>query len=122
MACKACGKAVERAKERRVLQGKAYSALVEVVLGDGSTQRIDAASFHCFLSSESYVCKPCYSVLRKFGDIMDAVSEIGKFAQAKVPIEATTLSSSVSYILLIHFMVAPTSALHFRKIRARFRV
>ena len=98
MACKACGKAVERAKEQRVLQGKSYSALVEIVLGDDNTHRINAASLHCFLSSESYVCKPGYSILSKVGNVMDAVSEIRRFAKAKVPIEATTLSSSISYI------------------------
>ena len=51
------------AKERRVLQGGVYNALMEVVGPDeGCYTRL-----HCVLSTgDTYICTKCHSVLNKY--------------------------------------------------------
>ena len=74
-ACRTCGKSVEDSKERRILQGKVYNALVDVLRCEGQN-----SSLHCFLTSavQTYVCKRCYSTLSKYSNIMDELATMRK--------------------------------------------
>ena len=74
--CKACGKDVTGdVKERRPLSGRQYNALF--TLATASSLSSPAILVHSFLAkSPSYVCKPCYSVLTKYGSIAKEVETI----------------------------------------------
>ena len=92
MACKTCGGAVAEQKERRVLQGTLYSALVDVV---GCKELI--SDLHRFLASsgQTYICKVFYSTLNKYSGIMDAISTIRENVREAVKGYATPAGATV---------------------------
>ena len=82
MSCKACGKSVTVAKERRVLQGGVYNALMEVVGQDEEYY----ARLHCVLSTgDTYICTKCHSVLNKYRNIMDELATIRRHVKGAMP-------------------------------------
>ena len=74
--CKACGKLVDNAKERRILSGKVYSVLFEVAF-ESVPPPLTSAELHSFLSAgKTYVCKPCHATLLKYSSIKEDIGAI----------------------------------------------
>ena len=70
------------AKERRVLQGGVYNALMEVVGQDEEYY----ARLHCVLSTgDTYICTKCHSVLNKYRNIMDELATIRRHMKGAMP-------------------------------------
>ena len=74
--CKACGRNMaDDAKERRPLTGKQYNALHTIVAA--SSTSLPASLVHTNLAKPpSYVCKSCYSVLTKYGNIAKEIEDM----------------------------------------------
>ena len=80
--CKACGKACNDAKERRLLNGQAYSALFDIV-DSCSNHTVTAREIHQILAStQSYTCKPCHSALCKYESIRKQVDKMKTFVRS----------------------------------------
>ena len=96
---------MENAKERRVLQGKSYSALIEI--GGGEAAEHVTAFLHSYLSSAvaTYVCKQCHTVLSKYGSIMDEMSLIRRHVKGAITVEPT--SESLSATVRLQLCVIP---------------
>ena len=73
--CRACGSALESAKERRALSKTPYSALFQLL-------EDQAALAAMFLSGSSYVCIRCCSTLNKYANIMEQLGKIKAFVQS----------------------------------------
>ena len=76
--CRACGSALESAKERSALSKTPYSALFQLL----EDQAALAADIHMFLSGSSYVCIRCCSTLNKYANIMEQLGKIKAFVQS----------------------------------------
>ena len=81
--CKACGKVLRNARERRLLSEKPYRILFELVKEIANGQPPAASTTHRILgSNSSYVCIPCFSTLTKFGAISEQLGIIKAFLKS----------------------------------------
>ena len=94
--CKACGRNLaDDAKERRPLTGKQYNALHTIVTA--SSPSLPASLVHTNLAkSPSYVCKSCYSVLTKYGNIAKEIEDMQQRFQDSS--QSTSEVSSEQYV------------------------
>ena len=91
--CKAaCGRNLaDDAKDRRLLNGKQYTALFTIVTA--SSPSLPASLVHTNLAtSPSYVCKSCYSVLTKYGNIAKEIKDMQQCFQDSFCILCTLTS------------------------------
>ena len=97
--CKACGRNLaDDAKERRPLTGKQYNALHTIVAA--SSPSLPASLVHTNLAkSPSYVCKSCYSVLTKYGNIAKEIEDMQqRFQDSFFSSQSTSEVSSEQYV------------------------